>query len=126
MNPFGSVYTMFEPPPGGGGGNVTVIVCGPVLAPTGMVMLLVTCVCVMCALLVPEIEPTVTLPTGAACGGGFTDGSRLIVRLKVVPRGALVGVTLRMPLLVPPPPPPPPPVVPVIGSKVATAVRVTR
>src|SRR5262249_18512060 len=96
-------------------------VCGPGVAPPGIVMLLVTWVELACTLFAPVIVPTVTLLTGAICGGGLTLGSRLIVRVNVVPRLPVVGVTLRIPLL-----PPPPDAVPQTGSYGASDVRATR
>ena len=51
-----------------------------------MVMLLVTCVWLTWTLSAPAIVPTMTLLMGAFAGGGLKFGSRLIVRLKAVPR----------------------------------------
>ena len=59
--------------------------------------------------------PTVTLLMGAVCGGGFTEESRLMVSVNVVPRLPLVGEMLVMPLPEE-----------VAGSYVASAVRATR
>jgi hypothetical protein len=55
--------------------------------------------------------PTVTLLIGAFWGGGagWAAGSRLMVRVNVVPREPLAGETLRMP-------PPPPALLPATGS----------
>ena len=85
----------------GGPGKTTVTVWMPVEAFAGMVMELVTCVWETWTLPVPVMVPTVTLLIGAFCGGGLTEGSRLIVKVMVVPRVADPGEMLRMPTPVP-------------------------
>ena len=86
-------------------------VCGPVAAPAGIVMVLVTWVWLTWMFPEPAMVPTVTLLTGAFAGGGAgtVAGSMLMVSVKVAPRAPLVGDTLAMPV-------PPPVVVPETGS----------